>query len=128
MNPTIDQLTVVELPHFRDSRGLLVPIEFSNLVPFAVKRMFWIVDVPAGGTRGGHGHKRCHQFAICTTGRVAIEAFDGRANRTLFLSTGQALHIPPGIITTERFITPNAILSVLCDRAYDPDDYLYHLD
>lgn len=128
MKPAIDQLTVIELPHFRDSRGLLVPVEFSNLVPFPVKRMFWIVDVPTGGVRGGHGHKRCHQFAICTAGQVAIEAFDGRANRTLLLSPGQALHIPPGIITTERFIIPHTVLSVLCDRTYDPDDYLYHLD
>lgn len=127
MKPTVDQLNVVDLPHFRDSRGLLVPVEFSKFVPFAVKRMFWIADVPAGGTRGGHAHKRCHQFAICTTGVVAIEAFDGHTKRTVELATGQALHIQPGIFTTERFIAPNTILVVLCDRAYEATDYLYEL-
>jgi dTDP-4-dehydrorhamnose 3,5-epimerase-like enzyme len=127
MKPTLDQLIVVDLPQFRESRGLLVPVEFSEFVPFAVKRMFWISDVPAGGVRGGHAHKHCHQFAICITGRVAIEAFDGRTKRTIELAAGQALHIKPGIFTTERFIVPASILSVLCDRPYEPTDYLYEL-
>jgi dTDP-4-dehydrorhamnose 3,5-epimerase-like enzyme len=104
-----------------------VPVEFSEFVPFAVKRMFWISDVPAGGIRGGHAHKLCHQFAICIAGRVAIEAFDGRTKRTIELAMGQALHIGPGIFTTERFIASGSILSVLCDRAYEPTDYLYEL-
>lgn len=127
MKPTVDQLIVVDLPQFRDSRGLLVPVEFSKFMPFAVKRMFWIADVPAGGTRGGHAHKRCHQFAICTTGAIAIEAFDGHTKCTVELAMGQALHIPPGIFTTEQFIALNTILVVLCDRAYEATDYLYEL-
>jgi dTDP-4-dehydrorhamnose 3,5-epimerase-like enzyme len=125
MTPEIDQLTVIDLPQFRDARGLLVPLEFSKFVPFEVKRMFWIVDVPAGGVRGGHAHKQCHQFAICIVGRVAVEAFDDQLKRTLELSTGQALYIKPGIFTTERFIADGTILSVLCDRPYEPADYVY---
>jgi dTDP-4-dehydrorhamnose 3,5-epimerase-like enzyme len=124
MTPEIDQLTVIDLPQFRDARGLLVPLEFSKFVPFEVKRMFWIVDVPAGGVRGGHAHKQCHQFAICIVGRVAVEAFGDQLKRTLELSAGQALHIKPGIFTTERFIADGTILSVLCDRHYEPADYV----
>jgi|ERR1700733_2255709 len=128
MASAIDQLTVVELPQFREPRGVLMPVEFSRFVPFEVKRMFWITEVPEGGARGGHAHKQCHQFAICITGRVAIEAFDGRAKRTIELALGQALHIKPMIFTTERFITPGSILAVLCDRAYGPTDYVYELN
>jgi dTDP-4-dehydrorhamnose 3,5-epimerase-like enzyme len=127
MKPAIDQLVAVDLPQFRDPRGLLVPVEFSAFVPFEVKRMFWISDVPAGGIRGGHAHKHCHQFAICLAGRVAIEAFDGRTKKTFELAAGHALHIRPGIFTTERFIAPDTILSVLCDRPYESTDYLYEL-
>jgi dTDP-4-dehydrorhamnose 3,5-epimerase-like enzyme len=127
MKATIDQLVVVDLPQFRDARGLLVPVEFSRIVPFEVRRMFWIVDVPAGGKRGGHAHMRCHQFAICMAGQVAIDAFDGQAKGCFELSTAQALYIKPGIFTTERFIVPGSILSVMCDRPYEADDYLYEL-
>jgi dTDP-4-dehydrorhamnose 3,5-epimerase-like enzyme len=128
MASAIDQLTVIDLPQFREPRGVLVPIEFSQFVPFEVRRMFWITDVAEGGVRGGHAHRQCHQFAICITGRVAIEAFDGRTKRIIELAMGQALHIKPGIFTTERFIASGSILSVLCDRAYEPTDYLYELD
>jgi len=128
MRPTIDQLFVIDLPQFREPRGLLVPIEFSECVPFEVKRMFWLSDVPAGGIRGGHAHKHCNQFAICITGVVEIEAFDGKTKRTIELVAGQALHIKPRIFTTERFVAPGSILSVLCDRPYEPTDYLYQLE
>jgi dTDP-4-dehydrorhamnose 3,5-epimerase-like enzyme len=125
MSSAIDQLTVIDLPQFRDSRGLLVAVEFTKFVPFDVKRMFWIDNVPAGGVRGGHAHKRCHQFAICIRGQVAIDALDGQRTRTLELTRGRAVHIAPGIFTTERFIAEGTVLSVLCDRPYDATDYLY---
>jgi dTDP-4-dehydrorhamnose 3,5-epimerase-like enzyme len=125
MTSVIEQLVVIDLPQFRESRGVLVPVEFSQFVPFEVRRMFWIADVPLGGVRGGHAHKHCHQFAICVAGRVAIEARDGRAKRTIELAVGQALHIRPGIFTTETIIAPGTILSVLCDRPYEPTDYVY---
>ena len=127
MRPDLDKLHVVDLPQFRDPRGLLVPVEFSQFVPFVVKRMFWITDVPAGGVRGGHAHMHCHQFAICQSGLIAIDAFNGEATRTVELMAGQALHICPGLFTTERFLTNGSILSVLCDRPYDATDYLFTL-
>ena len=128
MQAQVDQLTVINLPQFREPRGVLVPVEFSAFVPFEVRRMFWIADVPAGGVRGGHAHKTCHQFAICIAGRVTIEAFDGRARRTVELTAGQALHIKPGIHTTERFMSTGSVLSVLCDRPYEATDYIYKLE
>jgi dTDP-4-dehydrorhamnose 3,5-epimerase-like enzyme len=127
MTSAIEQLVVIDLPQFRDLRGVLVPVELSQFVPFEVRRMFWIADVPAGGVRGGHAHKRCHQFAICVAGRVAIEARDGPNKRTIELTAGQALHIRPAIFTTETFVAPGTILSVLCDRPYEPTDYVYQL-
>jgi WxcM-like, C-terminal len=127
MKLSLDELYVVDLPQFRDSRGLLVPVEFSQFVPFDVRRMFWVADVPTAGVRGGHAHKHCHQFAICLAGLVAIDAFNGEATRTIELRAGQALHIKPGLFTTERFLAPGTILAVLCDRPYEATDYLYAL-
>jgi dTDP-4-dehydrorhamnose 3,5-epimerase-like enzyme len=124
MMPTVEQLTVVDVPKFRDDRGLLVPIEFPDFVPFEVKRIFWIIDVPPGGSRGAHAHKTCHQFLICIAGHLVVEAFDGRSERSLELTVGNALYIKPGIFSVERFIERGTILAVLCDRPYDPMDYL----
>ena len=128
MASATDELTVIDLPQFREPRGVLVPVEFSEFVPFEVRRMFWITDVPEGEVRGGHAHKQCHQFAICIAGRGVIEAYDRRARRRIELVMGQALHIRPGIFTTQRFLAPGTILSVLCNRPYEPSDYLYEID
>ncbi len=128
MWPPVRDLTVIELKHFRDDRGLLVPVELSQVVPFPVKRLFWISDVPVGGVRGAHAHKHCQQFMICVTGKLSVETFDGTSERSLQLTAGQALHIPPGIFAAELFAESGSTLLVLCDRPYEPDDYLMQRD
>jgi dTDP-4-dehydrorhamnose 3,5-epimerase-like enzyme len=121
---TVDDLQPVAFRLFRDSRGVLVPIELAQSLPFKVARFFWIFDVPAGQVRGAHAHKLCHQFLICALGSVQVEATDGRAERSIELTVGQALHVPPGLFTAERYVAPGSILMVFCDRPYEPEDYL----
>ena len=121
---SVHDLAVVKLQQLRDKRGLLVPIELPKVVPFPVKRLFWISDVPVDGVRGAHAHKACHQFMICVAGRLTVEAFDGKAEQRFDLIGGQALHVPPAIFSTERFIEQGSILLVLCDQKYEHDDYL----
>lgn len=124
MLPLVSELRVLDLRTFRDARGCLVPIEFESVVPFTVKRLFWITDVKPGAIRGAHAHKRCSQFFICMAGRCDFEAFDDRSVRTLELRTNQALHVRPGIFLTERLQDSSSVLAVLCDRLYEADDYL----
>ena len=121
---SVNDLAVIELRQFHDSRGLLVPIELPELISFPVRRLFWIRDVPVGTVRGGHAHKLCQQFMICTAGALSIEVFDGTDTRTFALPAGQALLVPPAIFSWEKFTKPGSILLVLCDRPYEPDDYL----
>jgi dTDP-4-dehydrorhamnose 3,5-epimerase-like enzyme len=122
---TVDDLDPVEFRLFRDARGALVPIELAKSLPFRVARFFWIFDVPAGQVRGAHAHRLCHQFLICALGSVQVEATDGRAERAFELTTGQALHVPPGLFTAERYMTTGSVLMVFCDRPYEPEDYLH---
>jgi dTDP-4-dehydrorhamnose 3,5-epimerase-like enzyme len=124
MSLTVNELSVVKLRQFRDPRGVLVPVELERQIPFPVHRIFWVHDVPRGGVRGGHAHKLCHQYAACVAGSVEVEVFDGTTERTMSLVAGDALHIPPGIFSTERFATPETVLVVLCDRPYEAEDYL----
>ncbi|HYM73037.1 MAG TPA: FdtA/QdtA family cupin domain-containing protein [Stellaceae bacterium] len=121
---TVDGLAPTELRCFRDARGALVPVDLPAVVPFAVVRLFWVYDVPAGTSRGSHAHKECHQFLVCVAGTVAVEAYDGSAERSFVLTEGQALHLPPGIFATERYVAPGSVLMVFCDRSYEPADYL----
>jgi dTDP-4-dehydrorhamnose 3,5-epimerase-like enzyme len=124
MLATIDDLKPVVFRLFSDQRGVLVPVELSQSIPFKVVRFFWIFDVPSGGTRGSHAHKACHQYMICAVGSLHVDAFDGHAERVIPLTPGQALHVPPAILTTERFDTSDSVLMVFCDRPYEVDDYL----
>jgi hypothetical protein len=124
MLPTVNELASEQFPHFRDERGVLVPLDVTQAVPFPVVRIFWIFDVPAGSAPGGHAHKACNEYLICASGLIEVEAYDGRVSRTIILSSGSGVHVPPTIFTTERFNLPRSILIVLCDRPYEAEDYL----
>ena len=124
MLATVGDLIPIVLRPFSDQRGVLVPIELSQSIPFKVVRFFWIFKVPPGGTRGAHAHKACHQYMICAVGSLRVDAFDGHAERMITLTAGQALHVPPAILTTEHFHTFETALMVFCDRPYEVDDYL----
>jgi dTDP-4-dehydrorhamnose 3,5-epimerase-like enzyme len=124
MLPTVADLDIKVFPDFKDERGVLVPVELSHTVPFPVVRLFWIFDVPPSASRGSHAHKACHQYYICVSGSVQVEAYDGQESRTITLAAGNGLHVPPMIFTIERFNTSGSMLMVLCDRPYEIDDYL----
>jgi len=121
---TVHDLRPIAFRLFADPRGALVPIELPQSIPFKITRFFWIFDVPAGEVRGAHAHKLCHQFMICATGSLRVEADDGDAARSITLAAGQALHVPPAIFTAEHFDAPGTVLMVFCDRPYELDDYL----
>ena len=122
--PTIAALQKITLQSFRDPRGVLVPVDLAQVVPFPVARVFWVYDVPVGTSRGGHAHKICQQFLVCMTGSVTVQIFDGAAERSVPLAAGDALYVPPGIFAAEEYGSPDAVLLVFCDRPYEPADYL----
>jgi hypothetical protein len=108
-----------------DSRGCLGVIEIASHAPFVPVRIFWISDVPAGTARGGHAHKACSQFLVCLCGRINVDAIDGELSRNFMLGQGDFLNMVPGIFFTETFLDEGSVLAVLCDRPYEPDDYVY---
>ena len=124
MLPIVNDLKVTKFKHFRDERGVLVPVDISQTVPFPVLRLYWIFDVPPGTSRGGHAHKACHQYYLCVSGSLQVQAYDGQTERMITLAPGDGIHIPPAIFTTEWFSVPGSILMVLCSRYYEPDDYV----
>lgn len=124
MLPNVVDLQVKSFKQFRDERGVLVPMEIASLIPFALARFFWVFDVPVGISRGAHAHRKCHQFYVCASGAISVEAYDGESEAKLHLTAGDGLYVPPPIFTTEIFEERNSILLVFCDRLYEAEDYI----
>jgi len=126
--PTIDSIKLDTLPTMRDARGALTVAEFSKFVPFAVARMFYVRDVPAGTRRGQHAHYRCSQYMICAGGRLRVTVADGKTERGFDLSPGQGIFIEPGIFATETYLDPDTVMLALCDRTYEKEDYIHTME
>jgi dTDP-4-dehydrorhamnose 3,5-epimerase-like enzyme len=126
--PNVSDIKIDDLPKISDDRGRLVVAEFSKFVPFPVARLFYVHEVPANTTRGKHAHRRCRQYLICQSGRVLVEATDGKQTRRIELNPGQAVLIEPGIFTSETYADHETVLLVLCDRPHDRADYIQTME
>ena len=79
--PTINDCLFLEFPTIRQPGGKLTFIEGNHHVPFAIKRVFYIYDVPTGGDRGAHAHYSLHQILICLSGSYNVVLDDGRSKK-----------------------------------------------
>lgn len=124
--PSVFDCSVIELPKIQHERaGNITPIENNIEVPFDIKRVFYIYDIPGGEDRGAHAHKECHQFLIAASGSFEIELDDGKIKRTIVLNRPYfGLHIPPGIWAAEKGFSSGAICLVLASETYNESDYL----
>lgn len=117
------------LAQVRDLRGSLLPLEFERQVPFPVKRMFMVFDVPGREVRGAHAHRRCSQFLLCPRGNCAVVVDDGERRLEVALDCPDiAVHMPPMIWGIQYKYSPDALLLVFASEPYDPDDYIRDYD
>lgn len=113
----------------RDIRGSLMAAEFERQVPFAVKRTFFVFDVPSRETRGEHAHLACHQFLVCIRGSCAVVADDGEVRQEVLLnSPSLGLHLPPLVWGIQYKYSPDAVLAVFASEHYDAADYIRDYD
>jgi dTDP-4-dehydrorhamnose 3,5-epimerase-like enzyme len=127
--PTIDDCKLIELPKIADPRGNLTFIEEQRHVPFGIKRVFYLYDVPTGADRGAHAHRSLHQCLICLAGSFDVAIDDGRHSRRVHLNRPwRALHIPPMIWAAEVDFDPGSVCMVLASSLYDESDYLRDYD
>ena len=117
--------SIIELTRINNRAGNITPVTNNVNIPFHVKRVFYIYDIPGGEDRGAHAHKECHQFLIAASGSFEIELDDGINKRTVALNRPYfGLHIPPGIWAAEKGFSSGAVCLVLTSNKYDENDYL----
>jgi len=115
----------IELNKHFNEKGNLTVVENSLHIPFEIKRVFYLYDIPGGESRGAHAHKNCHQFLIAASGAFEVALDDGKNKRTVLLNRPYyGLHIPPGIWAAEQGFSSGSICLVLASSEYDADDYI----
>ena len=127
--PTINDCKVVALPKINDPRGSLTFIEGCNHIPFDIKRVFYLYDVPTEESRGAHSHHNLHQFLICLSGSFDVAIDDGEFQATIHLNRPwKGLHVPPMIWAAEVNFDPGSVCLVLASDSYKQDDYIRDYD
>ena len=117
--------SLIELKKIDDVKGNITIVENSDDIPFEVKRVFYLYDIPGGESRGAHAHIECHQFLIAASGSFEVELDDGKIRRLVQLNQPyRGLHIPPGIWASEINFSSGAICLVLASHKYDEADYI----
>ena len=121
----IADVAYIKLPVIPFRAGNISPIENQKEIPFDVKRIFYLYDIPGGESRGAHAHKECWQFLIAASGSFQVLADDGKEQATYFLNRPyQGLLIPPGIWASELEFSSGAVCLVLASHSYQPEDYI----
>lgn len=120
----IEDCVVLQLPKIADPRGNLTFVEAGRHVPFDIRRVYYLYDVPGGAERGGHAHKALHQFVIAMSGSFDIRIDDGRAKKTIHMNRSYyGLYICPMIWRELDNFSSGAVCMVLASEFYDESDY-----
>lgn len=126
--------SMIELDrHHSDRRGNLTVVENSNpstgsgrgTLPFDVKRVYYLYDVPGGESRGAHAHKELSQLIIAVSGSFTVTLDDGKCKRSFFLNRPyQGLYVKPGMWRTLEDFSSGAVCMVLASDVYKASDYI----
>lgn len=122
---SVGDCRLIELPKIVDSRGNLTFLEGGTHVPFPIKRVFYVYDIPSGTDRGAHAHYDLHQFIVCLSGGLKVFLDDGREKRTVSLNRPWVgLHVPPMIWASEGDVDSGTVYLVLASEVYRADSYI----
>ncbi len=118
--------SVIELPKIHNRAGNITIIDHKDqLLPFEVKRIYYLYDVPSGETRGGHAHLKLQQLIIAASGSFDVTINDGKIKRTITLNRpNYGLYITPGIWRDLGNFSAGSICLVLASEKYDEEDYI----
>ena len=120
----LNNYKLIDLPKIADTRGNLTFVEGGRHVPFDIKRIFYLYDVPGGADRAGHALKTCHQFLIAISGSFDVMVDDGRDKARFHLNRSYyGLYIPRMTWRELDNFSSGSVCLVLASEYYDEADY-----
>ncbi len=120
----LEKCKMIDLPKIGDPRGNLTFIEGGRHVPFDIRRVYYLYDVPGGAERGGHAHKDLHQLIIAMSGSFDVVLDDGKNKRRIHLNRSyNGLYVCPMIWRELDNFSSGSVCMVLASNHYDESDY-----
>lgn len=125
----IDNCRIIDLPRVNDPRGNLTFVEAGHHIPFDIRRVYYLYDVPGGSARGGHAHKALHQLIIAMSGSFDIHLDDGYSKKTVHMNRSYyGLSVCPMIWREIDNFSSGAVCMVLASEYFDELDYYRDYD
>lgn len=123
---SVNDCTVIELGKFKGERkGDITVVENNGMLPFDVKRIYYLYDIPGGSARGSHAHKTLFQLIVAASGSFQVTLDDGKIKRTFFLNRPyQGLLVKPGIWRDLDDFSSGSVCMVLASDVYAKEDYI----
>lgn len=117
--------TMIELDRHHVPQGNISVVENGKDVPFEIKRVYYLYDVPGGESRGAHAHKELYQLIVAASGSFSVTLDDGDVRRTFMLNRPyQGLLVVPGIWRTLDDFSSGSVCMVLASEKFDKEDYI----
>ena len=118
---------IYNLPKIKDKRGNLSFIEGENHIPFEIKRVYWIYDVPGGDHRGGHAFREQSEFIVALSGSFDIEIDNGKDIETYRMNRSYyGLFVPKGLWRQMKNFSTNSLALVIASTAFNASDYIIY--
>lgn len=126
---SIHNCSIIEMPVITSEAGRISVLENHLNIPFDVKRVYYLYDVPTNSTRGGHAHYELEQYVIAASGSFVFVLDDGNERKEVFLnSPNKALHIKQGIWREMKDFSGGSICLVLASMEYKESDYIRNFE
>jgi dTDP-4-dehydrorhamnose 3,5-epimerase-like enzyme len=125
---TLQHCKILSVPKIEDPRGNLSVIE-NDVIPFEMKRVYYLYDVPSGAERGGHSHKQQHEFLVALSGSFDVILHDGQHEKVVTLNKPfEGLLISNGIWRELKNFSSGAVCLVIASAVFEEDDYIRTFD
>lgn len=123
---SVDDCKIIKLDkHHSDRKGNLSVVQNGVTLPFDVKRVYYLYDVPGGESRGSHAHRDLEQLIIAASGSFTVTLDDGKSKRSFFLNRPyQGLYVKPGLWRDLEDFSSGAVCMVLASEVYQKEDYI----
>ena len=119
-----EECRLINLPRINDPRGNLTFIESEKHIPFEIKRVYYLYDVPGGAVRAGHSHKTLHQFLIAISGSFDVSVDNGQRKKKFHLNRSYyGLYIPPMNWREIDNFSSGSVCLALASDFFDETDY-----